>query len=48
MEHALVIYETMYGNTEVIAHAIGRGISECVRVDVIEVGAAPTTVPASG
>ncbi|HEX3331870.1 MAG TPA: flavodoxin domain-containing protein [Gaiellales bacterium] len=46
MGHALVIYESMYGNTEVIAHAIGRGLSECVSVDVIEVGAAPIVVPA--
>jgi hypothetical protein len=43
--YALVIYESMYGNTEVIAQTIGRGLGEWVSVDVIEVGAAPSTVP---
>lgn len=46
MGHTLVIYESMYGNTEVIARAIGRGLGECGSVDVIEVAAAPTSVPA--
>jgi len=46
MGHALVIYESMYGNTEVIAHAIGRGLSECGSVDVVEIGAAPISLPA--
>lgn len=46
MGHALVIYESMYGNTEVIAHAIGRGLSECGGADVFEAGAAPISLPA--
>lgn len=46
MQHALVIYESMYGNTEVIAHAIGRGLSKCGSVDVVEIGAAPVSVQA--
>jgi hypothetical protein len=43
---ALIIYESMYGNTEVIARAIGRGLGQCSSVDVTEVGAAPTALSA--
>jgi hypothetical protein len=39
---ALVIYESMYGNTEQIAQAIGAGLAEVMTVDVVEVGSAPT------
>jgi Flavodoxin len=46
MRHALVIYESMYGNTEAIAHAIGRGLGEWGSVDVVEIGAAPISLPA--
>jgi hypothetical protein len=36
----------MFGNTETIARAIGEGIEATMHVDVVEVGAAPDTVPA--
>jgi hypothetical protein len=44
MKHALVIYESMYGNTEQIARAIGNGLAERTTVEVIEVGIAPTAL----
>jgi hypothetical protein len=44
MKRALVIYESMYGNTEQIARAIGEGLAERMPVEVVEVGVAPTTL----
>lgn len=44
MKRALVIYESMYGNTEQIARAIGDGLAERTTVEVIEVGIAPTAL----
>jgi len=41
---ALVVYESMYGNTRDIAEAIAAGLSEGATVEVVEVGAAPATV----
>jgi hypothetical protein len=41
---ALVIYESMFGNTQRVAEAIGRGLATRVTVDVIEVGRAPRDV----
>lgn len=41
-KRALVIYESMYGNTEQIGRAIGDGLAEVMPVDVVEVGSAPT------
>jgi hypothetical protein len=46
MKRALVIYESMYGNTEQIARAIGEGLGDRMQVEVVEVGAAPTTLAA--
>ena len=46
MKRALVIYESMYGNTEQIARAIGDGLAERMQVDVVEVGVAPTRLAA--
>jgi hypothetical protein len=46
MKRAVVIYESMYGNTEQIARAIGDGLAEVMAVDVVEVGEAPTTLAA--
>jgi hypothetical protein len=37
---ALVIYESMFGNTRDIAFAIGEGLAEQCLVEVVEVGAA--------
>ncbi|MFC4529652.1 flavodoxin family protein [Sphaerisporangium dianthi] len=42
--YALVVYESMFGNTRQIAKAVAEGLSSIMRVDVVEVGAAPTTV----
>ncbi|BFU44939.1 flavodoxin family protein [Krasilnikovia sp. MM14-A1004] len=35
--HAVVVYESMYGNTHVVADAIGAGLSEAYQVDVVGV-----------
>jgi hypothetical protein len=42
---ALVVYESMFGNTEAVARAVGGGIQESMAVDIVEVGAAPDVVP---
>jgi hypothetical protein len=42
---ALVVFESMFGNTEVIARAIAAGIGEHLDVTVVEVGAAATEIP---
>ena len=39
----LVVYESMYGNTEHVARAIAEGLGDA---EVVEVGAAPTHLPA--
>jgi flavodoxin-like protein len=41
---AVVIYESMYGNTHLIANAIGKGLSETADVVVIPVGEAEPSV----
>ncbi|HET8617187.1 MAG TPA: flavodoxin domain-containing protein [Actinomycetales bacterium] len=41
---ALVVYESMFGNTKRVAEAIGRGLSTHVVTEVVEVGAAPETI----
>jgi hypothetical protein len=43
-KRALVIYESMYGNTEQIGRAIGAGLAEVMPVDVVEVGSAPAAL----
>jgi hypothetical protein len=42
---AVVIFESMFGNTETIARSIASGLSSTMTVDVEEVGAAPTSIP---
>jgi flavorubredoxin len=43
--HALVVYESMFGNTRLVAEAIGEGLREhFATVDVVDASAAPTTV----
>ena len=44
MMRALVVYESMFGNTQVIAEAIAEGLSERMDVEALEVGAAPTRI----
>jgi hypothetical protein len=41
---ALVVYESMYGNTKQIAEAVAEGLASRVRAEVIEVGSAPAHV----
>ena len=43
---ALVVYESMFGNTEAIARAIWEGIGGSMRADLVEVGKAADVVPA--
>jgi hypothetical protein len=42
---ALVVYESMFGNTQQIARAVADGLSTGMTVDLVEVGAAPTDIP---
>jgi hypothetical protein len=42
---ALVVYESMFGNTKRVAEAIGRGLAARLPVDVVEVSTAPQTIP---
>lgn len=42
---ALVVYESMFGNTEMVAGAIADGLAEHVRVRLVEVGEAPAVLP---
>lgn len=38
---ALVVYESMYGNTEQVAEAVASGLREQITVETVEVGSAP-------
>lgn len=38
---ALVVYESMYGNTKQVAEAVASGLGEQITVETVEVGAAP-------
>jgi hypothetical protein len=42
--HALVIFESMFGNTRIIAEAIAEGLSSRIETELVEVGAAPTVI----
>jgi hypothetical protein len=44
MMRALVVFESMFGNTQAIAEAIADGLSGRMQVDVVEVGVAPTDI----
>jgi hypothetical protein len=41
---ALVVFESMFGNTRQIADAVTEGLSEHLPVELVEVGAAPATI----
>jgi hypothetical protein len=41
VSHALVVFESMFGNTEDVARAVGDGLARHMPVDVLEVGVAP-------
>ena len=42
---ALVVYESMFGNTRAVARAIAEGIATVMPVEAVEIGSAPTTIP---
>jgi hypothetical protein len=42
---ALVVYESMFGNTQKIAVAVGEGIATVMPAETVEVASAPTTIP---
>jgi hypothetical protein len=44
--HALVVYESMFGNTRDIARAVRDGIGPLMSVELVEVGSAPREVGA--
>jgi hypothetical protein len=41
---ALVVFESMFGNTEAIARAVGEGLSLRLDTEVVEVGTAPNVI----
>lgn len=41
---ALVVYESMFGNTARIAEEVADGLNGAMTVDLVEVGAAPTSL----
>ncbi|MEO3856620.1 flavodoxin domain-containing protein [Acrocarpospora sp. B8E8] len=42
---ALVVYESMFGNTKKIAEEVARGLTTRMPVEVLEVGCAPERLP---
>lgn len=42
---ALVVFESMFGNTREVAAAVAAGIGATMPVDLVEVGEAPTVLP---
>lgn len=45
---AMVVFESMFGNTEHVARAVGRGLeTEGIHVNLLEVNHAPQELPAS-
>ncbi len=44
MERALVVFESMYGQTEAVARSVAEGVAEVMPVDVVDVAGAPQTL----
>jgi hypothetical protein len=42
--HALIIFESMFGNTQLIAKSVADGLTSRMQVDLMEVGTAPTAL----
>lgn len=42
--HALVVFESMYGNTKEVATAVAAGLSTRMPVEIAEVGTAPSVI----
>jgi len=45
MTRAVVVYESMFGNTKAIAEAVADGVGAHLPTDTVEVGRAPTAMP---
>jgi hypothetical protein len=45
MGRALVVYESMFGNTRAVAEAVAEGLRSSGAADLVEVGSAPAAVP---
>jgi hypothetical protein len=45
MAHALVIYESMFGNTAIIAASVAAGLEHKFSVNCLDVGSAPKEIP---
>jgi len=45
MRRALVVFESMFGNTQEIAEAVAEGLSSSLPTVILEVGAAPAVLP---
>ncbi len=43
---ALIVYESMFGNTRNVAEAIAEGLADHATTDIVEVGTAPAQPPA--
>jgi hypothetical protein len=44
MTRGLVVFESMFGNTQVIASSVADGLAPRMQVDLMEVGVAPTAL----
>jgi len=42
---ALIVYESMFGNTEECARAVAKGVGEYLSTDLVDIAAAPAEVP---
>ncbi|GAA3560275.1 flavodoxin family protein [Nonomuraea rosea] len=42
--NALVVYESMFGNTKQVAEAVAKGLATRIPAEVVEVGAAPAEI----
>jgi len=40
----LVVFESMFGNTRIVAEAVAAGLASGAKVDLVEVGEAPTSL----
>jgi hypothetical protein len=45
--YALVVYESMFGNSQAVAKAVSAGLATHMRTDVVEVGQAPVSIDES-
>jgi hypothetical protein len=45
MARAVVVVESMFGNTEAVAHAMAEGLSDFFVVDIVRVADAPAVIP---